>query len=90
MLQDGTAKAIKPNDKPIPDGTVTGLRLHSTKAKVRGAWKLRFISPETGERRDMGLGVYPDITINEARKLANKARGQIALGIDPIIVSSPT
>ena len=84
MLQDGTAKAIKPNDKPIPDGTVTGLRLHSTKAKARGAWKLRFISPETGERRDMGLGVYPDITINEARKLANKARGQIALGIDPI------
>ena len=84
MLRDATAKAIKPTDKPIPDGTVTGLRLHSTKTKGRGAWKLRFVSPETGERRDMGLGIYPDISINEGRRLANKARSQIALGIDPI------
>ena len=84
MLRDVTAKAIKPNDKPIPDGTVTGLRLHPTKTKARGAWKLRFISPETGDRRDMGLGIYPDITINEARRLANQARSQIALRIDPI------
>ena len=84
MLRDVTAKAIKPTDKPIPDGTVTGLRLHSTKTKARGAWKLRFVSPETGERRDMGLGIYPDISINKGRRLANKARSQIALGIDPI------
>ena len=84
MLRDATSKAIKPTDKPIPDGTITGLRLHSTKTKGRGAWKLRFVSPETGERRDMGLGVYPHISINEARRLANKARSQIALGIDPI------
>ena len=84
MLRDVTAKAIKPNDKPIPDGTVTGLRLHPTKTKARGAWKLRFVSPETGDRRDMGLGIYPDITINEARRLANQARSQIALRIDPI------
>ncbi|MDA9346936.1 tyrosine-type recombinase/integrase [bacterium] len=84
MLRDVTAKAIKPSDRPIPDGTVTGLRLHSTKTKGRGAWKLRFVSPETGNRRDMGLGVYPEISINEARQLANKARSQVALGIDPI------
>jgi len=84
MLRDVTAKAIKPDDKPIPDGTVTGLRLHPTKTKARGAWKLRFVSPETGDRRDMGLGIYPDITINEARRLANQARSQIALRIDPI------
>jgi len=84
MLRDVTAKAIKPNDKPIPDGTVTGLRLHPTKTKARGAWKLRFVSPETGDRRDMGLGIYPDVTINEARRLANQARSQIALRIDPI------
>ena len=84
MLRDVTAKAIKPSDRPIPDGTVTGLRLHSTKTKGRGVWKLRFVSPETGNRRDMGLGVYPEISINEARQLANKARSQVALGIDPI------
>ena len=84
MLRDVTAKAIKPNDKPITDGTVTGLRLHPTKTKGRGAWKLRFISPETGKRRDMGLGIYPEVSILEARELANKARSQAASGVDPI------
>jgi integrase len=84
MLRDLTAKTIKPNDKPIPDGTVTGLRLHPAKTKGRGAWKLRFISPETGKRRDMGLGIYPEVSILEARELANKARSQAASGVDPI------
>jgi integrase len=84
MLRDVTAKAIKPNDKPIPDGTVTGLRLHPAKTKGRGAWKLRFISPETGKRRDMGLGIYPEVSILDARELANKARSQAASGVDPI------
>jgi integrase len=88
MLRDVTAKAIKPNDKPITDGTVTGLRLHPTKTKGRGAWKLRFISPETGKRRDMGLGVYPEVSILEARELANKARSQAASGVDPISARS--
>ena len=84
MLRDVTAKAIKPNDKPITDGTVTGLRLHPTKTKARGAWKLRFQSPETGNRRDMGLGIYPDVSILHARRLANDARALIASGVDPI------
>ena len=88
MLRDVTAKAIKPNDKPITDGTVTGLRLHPTKTKGRGAWKLRFISPETGKRRDMGLGIYPEVSILEARELANKARSQAASGVDPISARS--
>ena len=84
MFRDVTAKVIKFDDKPIPDGTVTGLRLRPTKSKARGSWKLCFVSPETGNRREMGLGVYPEISINEARQLANKACRQVALGIDSI------
>ena len=84
MLRDVTAKNIAPNSKPLSDGGVSGLRLHPTKEKGRGLWKLRFISPSTGKRRDMGLGVYPEVAIIEARLQANAARSQVNQGIDPI------
>jgi len=84
MLRDTTAKSIKPEDKPIADGTVNGLRLHPTKSKGRGQWKMRFVSPVTGKRRDIGFGIYPEVSIQQARKLAVDAREIIASGLDPI------
>jgi integrase len=83
MLRDATAKAIQPSDKPLADGTVTGLRLHPTKTKGRGVWKLRYVSPVSHLRRDMSFGVYPDVSIADARLLANAARSEIAKGADP-------
>ena len=53
MLRDVTAKNIAPNSQPLSDGGVSGLRLHPTKEKGRGLWKLRFISPSTGKRREL-------------------------------------
>lgn len=35
-------------------------------------------------RRDMALGKFPDISLSDARKLRDKAKAQIAQGIDPI------
>ena len=58
MLRDATAKSINPEDKPLADGTIAGLRLHPTKTKGRGQWKLWYVSPTTGKRRDIGLGAY--------------------------------
>jgi len=84
MLRDTTARSIKPEDKPIADGTVNGLRLHPTKSKGRGQWKMRFVSPVTGKRRDIGFGIYPEVSIQQARKLAVDAREIIASGLDPI------
>ena len=84
MLRDTTARSIKPEDKPIADGTVSGLRLHPTKIKGRGQWKMRFVSPVTKTRRDIGFGVYPAVSIQNARKLAADARELIASGLDPI------
>ena len=84
MLRDTTAKSIKPEDKPIADGTVNGLRLHPTNTKGRGQWKMRFVSPVTGKRRDIGFGIYPEVNIQQARKLAADARELIASGLDPI------
>lgn len=83
-LTDLKAKNIKPGDRNIPDGTVVGLRLEASKAKGRGKWILRYISPETTKRRDMGLGIYPEVSITDARKSASLARELIRDGKDPI------
>ena len=83
-LTDLKAKNIKPEDRPLSDGTVPGLRLEPGLAKGRGKWTLRFVSPTTGKRRDMGLSTYPDVSVADARKLALSARDLVRLGIDPI------
>lgn len=83
-LTDLKAKNIKSGDRNIPDGTVVGLRLEASKAKGQGKWILRYVSPETTRRRDMGLGTYPTVSITEARKAASKARELIRDGKDPI------
>jgi integrase len=83
-LSNLKAKNINPEDGPLSDGTVPGLRLEPGQAKGRGKWTLRFVSPVTGKRRDMGLSTYPDVSISDARKLALSARDLIRQGIDPI------
>lgn len=85
-LTDLKAKNIKPGDKNIPDGTVVGLRLIPGEVKGHGKWSLLFTSPETHKRRDMGLGVYPSVSITEVRKVASAARELIRNRVDPIEV----
>ena len=63
-LTDRKAYNIKPDGKPIADGTVSGLRLHPGKVKGHGKWLMRFVSPETNKRRDMGFGVYPEARLD--------------------------
>ncbi len=84
ILSDLKARNIKPTDRPIADGSVTGLRLVPGMARGRGKWILRFVSPVTRKRRDMGLGVYPEVSITNARISAASARAQIRDGKDPI------
>lgn len=85
-LTDTAAKKMKAGGKPLGDGTVTGLRLIPGMKAGHGKWQLRFSSPETGKRRDMGLGQYPEVPIANARELAQQARALIAAGQDPIEV----
>jgi integrase len=83
-LTDLKAKSMKPGDRNIPDGTIIGMRLEAGNAKGQGKWILRYVSPETTKRRDMGLGVYPAVSITDARKAASEARELIRDGKDPI------
>jgi integrase len=86
-LTELKAKRITPGDKPVGDGSgVRGLRLEPGSAKGQGKWILRFVSPATGKRRDMGLGAYPEVSIADARARGLEARQAIAAGKDPIEV----
>lgn len=84
MLTDSKARHIEPGGKPMSVGMVPGLHLHPGKTKGSGKFIFRFVSPETGKRRDMGLGSYPSVGLSQARKLAFSAREQIERGVDPI------
>ncbi|HAW4284143.1 TPA: tyrosine-type recombinase/integrase [Escherichia coli] len=84
LLTDTKARHIKPDDKPISHGGVTGLTLHPSSTKGRGKWVLRYVSPVTQKRRNAGLGSYPEIGIAEAAKLAQTMREQLSAGDDPL------
>ena len=85
-ITDTKARNLKPGDRPVSDGTVKGLRLEPGSARGRAKWILRYVSPVTGKRRDMGLGAYPETSIALARGRAASAREHIAAGQDPIDV----
>lgn len=82
MLTDKQARALKPKDKPVFDGKVTGLILAPTTSGCK--WTFRYTSPVTGKRRDAGLGTYPETSIAEAREKAFAMRKLIDNGTDPI------
>lgn len=92
QLTDVKARSIKPGDKPIGDGAVTGLQLHPGKRAGHGKWILRFVSPvekqekdpSKAQRRDMGLGTYPETGVAAAREKATQARQLLQQGKDPL------
>ena len=84
QITDRKAKNIKLSDNPVPDGTIPGLRLEPGTTKGQGKWILRFVSPATAKRRDMGLGTYPEVSIADARIRGMAARQSILSGKDPI------
>ncbi|RKJ87226.1 DUF4102 domain-containing protein [Aeromonas veronii] len=84
LLSDAKARSIKPEDKPLPHGGITGLTLHPSTMKGRGKWVLRYVSPVTSKRRNAGLGTYPEISIADAGNQARLMREQLAKGLDPL------
>lgn len=73
-------------------GGVAGLHLQVTGSGAR-SWILRYTTGEIAtsksgtlfyRRRDLGLGGYPDVTLEQARNKAREAKEKIEQGIDPI------
>ncbi|NCD26550.1 MAG: site-specific integrase, partial [Deltaproteobacteria bacterium] len=62
-------------------GGVTGLGLNVSETGA-ASWVLRVTI--AGQRRDIGLGGYPDVTLAAAREAARTVREKIKQGIDPV------
>lgn len=84
QITDVLLRKLAAGSKPISDAAVPGLRYEPGALKGQGKWILRFVSPITGKRRDMGLGTYPEVGIKDARGRALDARKLIGNGQDPI------
>jgi hypothetical protein len=70
----------KPGDKPVKLYDERGLFVIVTPAG--GKW-WRFRYSFDGKEKLLSLGVYPDVSLKDARRSATQARKLIAQGIDP-------
>jgi integrase len=81
-LSDTQIKNVKPKDKPqkLFDGNGMHLLIKTTGSKL---W--RFDYRFNKSRKTISLGVYPDVSLKEARKRLTGARELVANGIDPSV-----
>lgn len=79
-LTDAAAKNAKPGPKPRKLSDSGGLYLLVTPAG--GKW-WRFKYRMSGKEKLLSLGVYPDVSLRQAREARDIARRDIAAGIDP-------
>lgn len=74
--------AAKPKDKDyvLSDGGGLQLRVRCNGSKL---WNFNYRHPLTKKRLNMGLGIYPDVSLSSAREKTKEARQLVAEGIDP-------
>lgn len=72
----------KPAEKEysLADGNGLYLRIKPNGSKL---WLFNYIHPTTKKRKNIGLGVFPDITLASAREKTREMRTLVAEGIDP-------
>ena len=79
MLKDTTVRSAAPQEKPYKLADSGGLYLLVKSAGKYWRWDYRF-----GEKRKtLALGVYPSVTLAQARKKRDEARALLDEGIDP-------
>jgi integrase len=79
-LTDTTVRAIKPVAKPQKVADGGGLYLFVTPNGTK-AWRLAY--RYNGKQKSLSLGLYPVVTLGEARNRRERAKKQLADGIDP-------
>ncbi len=79
-LSDLQIKQAKPGDKDVWLSDERGLRL-LVKSNGSKYWRLKYRF--LGKQKTLALGVYPEVSLKQARDEVNKARKLLKEGIDP-------
>ncbi|MEM5495936.1 integrase domain-containing protein [Paraglaciecola mesophila] len=81
-LTDSQIARAKPSDKDykLSDGAGLHLRVRFGGTKD---WIFRYKEPHSPKRRDISFGIYPDVTLAEARRRREEARSLLIKAIDP-------
>ena len=81
-LSDTEIKNAKPRDKEynLADGQGLALRVKPSGSKL---WIFNYSRPYTKKRANLSLGIYPDVSLSEARKESLEARSLLEKDIDP-------
>lgn len=81
-LTDSKIRNAKPSPKEynLPDGNGLHLRVKPSGSKT---WIYNYKRPHDGKRTNLGLGVYPSISLVNARALRDEFRAKISLGANP-------
>ena len=79
-LSNTKIRGVKPSEKPIKLFDGGGLFLLVTPQGSK-LWRLKY--RHEGKEKLLALGTYPEISLADAREQRDKARKQIAHGIDP-------
>ena len=80
-LTDIAIKSSKPRESAFKLSDGRGLQLHIT---PQGSRLWRWAYRHEGKQKLMALGVYPDVSLAQARDKADLARKLLATGVDPM------
>ena len=88
-LTNTEVQQAKPTDKEyiLSDGEGLRLRVKPNGSKL---WIFNYIKPATKKRANISFGVYPDLSLKEARLKRKEAREMLAIDIDPAIHRAET
>lgn len=79
-LTDRELQALKPRDKPYKMADGHGLYVEVLPSGGR-SWRLKYRF--CGKEKRLALGLYPTVSLKEARDKAHEARKLLSDGIDP-------
>jgi hypothetical protein len=80
MLTNAVIAGTRPREKPFKLADGGGRYLLVTPAGSRW-WRLRF--RVRGKEQMLSLGIFPEVSLKEARERRDQARRDLAKGIDP-------
>ncbi|MFP3456505.1 integrase arm-type DNA-binding domain-containing protein [Psychrobacter sp. SIMBA_152] len=81
-LTDTQVKQAKTQDKAYKLADGGGMYLYITKLGAK-SWRMNYVRPITKKHATMTLGLYPDVTLAQARQQRSEIRALLAKGIDP-------